>query len=214
MYGSAERLSLVLTFIAVVLLLFGWRLVWKIGPVLLYLFFMLPLPNRVQGWVTLPLQRWATTSAVFGLETLGYDVVREGNVINMSGTRVEVAQACNGLRMLTAFFVISGLVALLANRKWWAKLIILASSIPIAFMCNTLRLTITAVAFTRLNTEHWEKVFHDFGGLAMMPLALGLIVLELWLLSNVVIQPEGIGGESAAGGGVVVKRRRRRGVGK
>ncbi len=187
--GSAERLSLILTFIAIVLLLFGWRLVWRIGPVLLYLFFMLPLPNRVQGWITLPLQRWATTSAVFGLEMLGYDVVREGNVINLNGTMVAVAEACNGLRMLTAFFVISGLVALLVNRKWWEKLIILVSSIPIAFMCNTLRLTMTAIAFTRLNTEQWEKAFHDFGGLAMMPLALGLIVLELWLLSNLVIRP-------------------------
>ncbi len=189
MYGSAERLSLVLTFIAIGLLLLGWRLIWRIGPVLLYLFFMLPLPNRVQSWITLPLQGWATTSAVFGLEMLGYDVVREGNVINLNGTMVAVAEACNGLRMLTAFFVISGLVALLMNRKWWEKLIILVSSIPIAFMCNTLRLTITAVAFTRLNTQQWEKAFHDFGGLAMMPLALGLIVLELWLLSNLVVRP-------------------------
>ena len=39
-----------------------------------------------------------------------------------------------------------------------------------------------------IDTEHWEKVFHDFGGLAMMPLALGIIVLELWLLSNLVVK--------------------------
>ena len=188
MYSSAERLSIVMTVIAVILLVFGWRLVLRIWPVLLYLFFMLPLPGRVQTWITQPLQRWATHSAVFGLETLGYNVAREGNIINMNGVRVEVAQACNGLRMLTAFFVIAGLVALLVHRRWWEKLIIIASSIPIAFACNTLRLIITSIAFTVLNVEQWEKAFHDFGGLAMMPLALGLIVVELWLLSHLIVE--------------------------
>jgi len=190
MYSSAERISLVLTVIAIVVLLLGWRLAWRIWAVLLYLFFMLPLPNRVQLWITQPLQQVATKSAVFGLEMLGYDVIREGNVINLNGTLVAVAEACNGLRMLTAFFVICGLVALLMRRKWWEKLVILVSSVPIAFMCNTLRLTITAIAFTMLDTEQWEKAFHDFGGLAMMPLALGLIVLELWLLSNLIVEPQ------------------------
>jgi exosortase len=188
MYSSAERLSIVMTVIAVILLVFGWRLVLRIWPVLLYLFFMLPLPGRVQTWITQPLQRWATHSAVFGLETLGYNVAREGNIINMNGVRVEVAQACNGLRMLTAFFVIAGLVALLVQRRWWEKLIIIASSIPIAFACNTLRLIITSIAFTVVSVEQWEKAFHDFGGLAMMPLALALIVAELWLLSHLIVE--------------------------
>ena len=69
---------------------------------------------------------------------------------------------------------------------------ILASSIPIALLCNTIRLTLTAYAFTRLDGSKWEGAFHDFGGLAMMPLAVAMIVFELWLLSTMVIRPKQI----------------------
>jgi exosortase len=190
MYASAERISLVLTIVALVLLLFGWKLFWKVSSVLLFLFLMLPLPNRIQMAVTLPLQDWATSSAVFCLEATRYEVIREGNIININGTMVAVVEACNGLRMLTAFFVISGFVVLLVQRQWWEKLIILISSVPIGLLCNTLRLTVTALVFTKIDAQYWEKAFHDYGGLAMMPLALGIVVFELWLLSNLVIEPK------------------------
>jgi len=189
MYGSAERLSIALSIAALVLLLFGWQLFRKISTVLLFLCLMLPWPNRVQAAVTLPLQRWATSSAVFCLETMGYEVIQEGNIIHIGSATVAVAEACNGLRMVTAFFVISGLVVLLVKRAWWEKLIVLASSLPIALLCNTTRLAITAIAFTFVSGEHWEKIFHDFGGYAMMPLALAIVVAELWLLLKLTTPP-------------------------
>ena len=189
MYSSAERLSIALTIAALVLLLFGWQLFRRISTVLLFLCLMLPWPNRVQAAVALPLQQWATSSAVFCLEMLGHEVIQEGNIIHIGNASVAVAEACNGLRMITAFFVISGLVILLVKRAWWEKLIILASSLPIALLCNTVRLTITALAFTVLSGEHWEKIFHDFGGYAMMPLALALVVAELWLLAKLTTLP-------------------------
>jgi len=145
---------------------------------------MLPWPTRVQAAVTLPFQRWATSSAVFCLELMGFDVVQEGNIIHIGQASVAVAEACNGLRMVTAFFVIGGLVVLLVKRSWWEKLLIFASSLPIALLCNTIRLTITALAFTIISGEYWEKIFHDFGGYAMMPLALAATVGELWLLTK------------------------------
>lgn len=189
LYSSAENLSIVLSIAALVLLLFGWRLFRKISAVLLFLCLMLPWPNRVQAAIALPLQQWATSSAVFCLEMMGYEVIQEGNVIHIARATVAVAEACNGLRMVTAFFVISGLVVLLVRRAWWEKIIVLVSSLPIALLCNTVRLTITAIAFTVLTGEHWEKIFHDFGGYAMMPLALAVIVTELWLLTKLTMLP-------------------------
>ena len=189
MYGSLERLSIVFSIIALVLLIFGWHFLWKVSTVLLFLFLMLPWPNRVQAALALPLQNWATSSAVFCLETIGYGIVREGNVIHIGSTTVAVAEACNGLRMITAFFVISGMVVLLVNRKWWEKLIVLLSCLPIALVCNTVRLVITSIAFTMLKGEFWERMFHDFGGYAMMPLALGLMVAELFILRKLTTPP-------------------------
>jgi len=189
MYGSAEKVSIALSVAALVLLLFGWQLFRKVFTVLLFLCLMLPWPNRIQAAVALPLQRWATSSAVFCLEVMGYDVMQEGNIIRIGDASVAVAEACNGLRMVTAFFVISGLVVLLVKRAWWEKLIVLASSLPLALLCNTTRLTITALAFTVVTGEYWEKVFHDFGGYAMMPLALAVLVAELWILARLTMPP-------------------------
>lgn len=151
MYSSAENLSIVLSIASLVLLLFGWELFRRVSTTLLFLCLMLPWPNRMQAAVALPLQRWATSSAVFCLEMIGYEVIQEGSVINIGQTSIAIAEACNGLRMITALFVISGLVILLIKRAWWEKLIILASILPIAIMCNTVRLVITAIAFTFLS---------------------------------------------------------------
>jgi exosortase len=191
-YGSAERLSVAVSIAALVLLLFGWQLFRRVFTVLLFLLLMLPLPTRVQAAMALPLQHWATTSAVFVLEMIGYEVLQEGNLIHIGQATVAVSEACNGLRMITAFFVISGLVVLLARRAWWEKLIVLASSIPIALLCNTCRLAITAIAFTMLSGEQIEKLFHDFGGYAMMPLALVIVVAELWLLTKLTVRPTAV----------------------
>ncbi|UCG59803.1 MAG: exosortase [Phycisphaerales bacterium] len=190
LYGSAEMLSIVMSVAALVLLLFGWHVFRRVGTVLLFLCLMLPWPHRVQSAVSLPLQSWATSSAIFCLELMGYDVVPGGgNVIHIGDSSVAVAEACNGLRMITAFFVIGALVVLLVKRAWWEKLIVLVSSLPIALLCNTVRLALTAIAFTKLSGEHWEEIFHDFGGYAMMPLALAAVVAELWLLARLTTLP-------------------------
>jgi exosortase len=192
MYGSGERLSLILSLGALILLLCGWSVLRKTATILLFLCLMLPWPNRIQSAISLPLQNWATTSAVFCLELLGYGVQRDGNIIHIVGTdaSVAVAEACNGLRMVTAFFVIGSLVVLLAQRAWWEKTLVFASSVPIAMICNTLRLTATAIAFTLIKGQYWPKMFHDFGGYAMMPVALAMVVGEFWILTLLTTAPD------------------------
>jgi exosortase/archaeosortase family protein len=76
------------------------------------------------------------------------------------------------------------------DRTWWEKLILLISSLPVALLCNTGRLAITAVALTRLEGQFWDDVFHDFGGYAMMPLAIAAVVGELWLLTKLTAFPQ------------------------
>jgi exosortase len=198
---SGENVSVVLTVWAILLIILGWRMIWKAKGILLFLLLTLPLPNQVQSWITLPLQRWSTSSAVFSLETLGYAVQQQGNIIDINGTQVGVAEACNGLRMVTAFFVIAGFIALIVRRSGWQKVLVFVSSVPIALVCNTIRLTVTTIAFTMIKASTWEKAFHDFGGLAMMPLALAMMVAELWVLSKLIVP------ETAPGPQAVVYRR-------
>jgi exosortase len=188
-YGSVERFSMVLSIAAIVLFILGWQLFRKTATILLFLCLMLPWPHSVQSAVALPLQQWSTSSAVFCLEIIGYDVIKEGNIIHIGQTSVAVAEACNGLRMITAFFVIGGLVVMLVKRPLWEKIVVLISSLPIALLCNTTRLVITAIAFTYIKGDYWEKIFHDFGGYAMMPLALASVIGEFWLFRRLTVLP-------------------------
>jgi len=109
---------------------------------------------------------------------------------------VAVAEACSGLRMLTAFMIVSGLVALVIHRSWWEKTILVVSSVPIAVVCNTIRLSATALAFGADYGPQVNEWFHDFGGIAMMPLALAMLVAELWVTRHLVytVAPQQGGG--------------------
>jgi exosortase len=186
---AVERLSLFLTIGILTWMVLGVQVARKVFPVWLYLILMFPFPGTLESKITVPLQKWASVSAVFCLETLGFQVIREGNIINIDGTLVAVAEACNGLRMLTAFFVVTGFVILLTRRPLWEKVLILISSVPIALLCNTIRLALTSIAFLYLEADLWEKAFHDYGGLAMMPLALGITLFEIWFFSRLIIGP-------------------------
>jgi exosortase/archaeosortase family protein len=88
--------------------------------------------------------------------------------------------------MVTAFLVISALVVLLVQRPLWEKLIVLASSLPTALLCNTLRLSVTAIFFKNVADEGARDMFHAVAGYAMMPVALAFVVGELWLLGRLV----------------------------
>lgn len=194
--GSVQHLSIVLAVAAVVLLFFGFASYRRLGTILLFLLLMLPLPRSARSLVTAPLQQWATSSAVFSLEMIGYDLRLEGNIINLrwspehEWTVVAIAEACNGLRMVTAFGVICALMVMLVRRPRWIKLLGLLAAFPIALLCNSVRLCLTSVALSILEGPQWQQMFHDYGGLAMMPLALGLMIGWLWILDHLVVSSE------------------------
>lgn len=181
---SLERLGFYLALAGGGVTGFGTRMMWRLKWVVLFLGLMFPWPYRVHNAISLPLQQWATSSSVFVLELLGWGVIREGNVLRMGETSVAVAEACSGLRMLTAFVTVSALVALVVKRSWWEKAVVVVSSIPIAVLCNTIRLVATAIAFSADYGPQVNQWFHDFGGIAMMPLALAIMWGEMLLMSR------------------------------
>jgi exosortase/archaeosortase family protein len=89
--------------------------------------------------------------------------------------------------MLMAFVIVAALVALLSHRPRWQRAVILLSSVAVAMLCNILRLTAMAIAFTRGWGAWAEQSFHDFGGVAMMPLALAALAGELWVMDQLFV---------------------------
>jgi len=185
MYESAVRYSMALTLAGLVLMVAGWQVFRNIFGILLFLFLMFPLPGRVHNLISGPLQRMSTTGSVFLLEAFGVRVSREGNVVMLNGEiPMAVAEACSGLRMLTAFVIVAAFVAYMIRRSKLQKAVLLLSSIPVGVMCNIVRLCVTAVLFLLASSEVAEKFFHDFAGLVMMPVAVLLMFGELWLMDK------------------------------
>jgi exosortase len=171
----------------VVLLAGGWgTLRWAWAPILM-LIFMYPLPEDATRYLLGPLQTMATMTSTFALQVLGYDAYREGNRIVLGEDHVlGVVDACSGLRMLTIFVWLCVLLALVGNGEWWENLVIVASAVPIALIVNSARITVTGVMYT-INPEIAEKIFHDWAGYFMMPLAIALLYSVQAILRWVVI---------------------------
>jgi exosortase len=188
LFQSAERFAFLLTVASLVLLLAGTGVFWKLRWVLLFLLLMMPPPGRLHNLISGPLQDQATAGAVFVLETLGVHVVREGHVLMLNdAVPVAVAEACSGLRMLMAFIVVAVFMAFIANRPTWQRAFVVISSVPVAIVCNLLRLVATAALYMYVSSDVGKMFFHDFAGLSMMPLAIAILLGELWLLNRIVV---------------------------
>ena len=187
MYESAERYSLVLSIAGLVLMVTGWRVFRCVGWILLFLFLMVPFPGRIHNIISGPLRTMASTGSVFVLEAFT-KVGRQGNVLTLNeDTTVGVAEACSGLRMLTAFIIVAAFIAYMVKRPRWQKAVVLTSSIPVAIICNIVRIIVTVVLMMLVSAEVAEKFFHDFAGVVMMPVAVLLMFGELWLMDKLVV---------------------------
>jgi len=190
-FESVERYALVLSILGVVLLVAGWRVFWRVRWILAFLFLMVPLPARVHNLISGPLQDYATVGAVYVLELMGTTITREGNVMVLNGvTQVAVAEACSGLRMLTAFVVVGSVLAYIVKRPPWQKVVLVISTVPVAIVCNLIRLVVTAELFATVSSELASTFFHDFAGLTMMPIAIFILVGELWLMAKLIVPEE------------------------
>ena len=188
MFESAERYSLVLVVAALVLLVAGWRVFRQLRWILLFLFLMVPFPGKVHNMISGPLQRLATNGSVFLLEVFVPGVSQRGNVVMLNAeTPMAVAEACSGLRMLTAFIVVAAFIAYMVKLPRWHKATVVLSSIPIAVICNIIRIFLTGILMLVVSVEFGHKFFHDFAGLVMMPAAVLLIFSELSLMAKLVV---------------------------
>lgn len=181
--------SLIPCIAGVVLICGGWSMLRWTWPAILCLGFMIPLPLSMEVMATAPLRRIGTIASTYLLQTFGLGAVAEGNVITLSEHQIGVAEACSGLRMLMSSAALAYGLAFIIQRPLWERLIILLSAIPIALATNVFRIVLTGLCYEFAGAELAEKVFHDFAGWLMMPMAIGLLWLLMAILSRLVIEP-------------------------
>lgn len=193
---TVDRLMILPSILGIMMIVGGLRaLMWSAAPIM-FLIFMFPLPRFAERAVLNPLQSVATRISHYALETLGVECFTQGNRIMLDGVEMGVVDACSGLRMATIFGALCAAIALIAtNRPWWERLIIFCSSLPIALAVNSIRITVTGLAYSWIGTEGEmyqiiNAFAHDFAGWIMMPMALGLLYLEYQILARIVIEEE------------------------
>jgi exosortase len=170
------------------LFLGGWRALHWAWPSILFLEFMVPLPAVLSVSMAQPLQRLATQSTVYILQTVGIPAIAQGNVILLSdrSNKLEVERACSGLSMLTLFVAICVGAIFLIDARWWEKVVIVVSAIPIAILSNVARITLHGMFAEWVSPRAGEWVHHYFGWI-MMPLAMVLLWGEMALISRLIV---------------------------
>ena len=161
------------------------RAVW---PAFAFLIFLFPLPNALNSTLSQPLQSIATKASTKVLQFSGLWVMPEGNVIMVGNERLEVAAACNGLSMLMSLAAAVVATASIVPMTLGKRLILLATIIPIALVSNILRIAATAWCYYHFGAEVGSKYAHDAAGWLMMPTAMALVGMELWVMSWVVVE--------------------------
>jgi exosortase len=181
----------VLPYLAGVALLLGGRpaLQWA-WPSIAFLIFMIPLPWRLERALGPPLQYLATLASTFTLQTLGFMAFSEGNVIQLNEARIGVVEACSGLSMLITFVALSTGMAIVVKRPLLDKIVLVLSAIPVALVANIARITLTGILHETVGGHVADKFYHDLAGWVMIPLALLLYWLEIWVFSRIFVEME------------------------
>src|SRR5262249_29502673 len=169
-----DRYSFLIALSGVVLMVGGWDMLRWCGAAIGFLLFMYPLPAILEQGVLWRLQTMASAASTFILQTLGVAAFRQGNLINIAGQPLFVADACSGLRMVTIFSALAVAMVFLIERPWWDKFVIILSAIPIALIVNIIRITVTGLLFMVIGKDSHlaHQLSHDWAGYFMMPLAL------------------------------------------
>lgn len=180
--SQLEVWSIPLWIAGVVLLFGGWQLLrWSAGAIA-FLWFMTPLPASLTNFVSLPLQRVSAVLSTWTLHLFAQPAIRQGNVISLGDEVMNVERACSGLRICYGILALAVAYVILVKPGRIRSGILLAASLPVAILANSLRVTVTGLLFLVVSGDAAHKYAHDYAGLLMLPMA----VLMLWLVHLVI----------------------------
>jgi exosortase len=180
------RISILGTVAGSVLFLFGWRRLRVLAFPLAFLFLMIPLPAIIFNQIAFPLQLFASRVGELALTTVDIPVLREGNVLILANTSLEVAEACSGIRSLVSLLTLGIVFGYFADQRGWVRALIALSTIPIAVITNGARVAGTGVAAHQFGPGAAEGFLHEFSGWVIFVLAFMMIITLQWLLVRLV----------------------------
>ncbi|MBN2232979.1 MAG: VPLPA-CTERM-specific exosortase XrtD [Deltaproteobacteria bacterium] len=161
-------------------------------------FTMIPLPSFLLNRLSLELKLVSSAVGVGLMRLAGLSVFREGNIIDLGYTQLQVVDACSGIRYLFAIIVLALILAYFFRAAWWKRLILVFSSVPLIILANGMRIALTGMLYRWLGPAAAEGFFHEFVGIFIFLFALAVMLPEIWLLARIPgaappVPPVGIG---------------------
>ncbi|MFK5891826.1 MAG: VPLPA-CTERM-specific exosortase XrtD [Pseudomonadota bacterium] len=146
------------------------------------LFFMIPLPAVIFQGLSQYLQLISTQIGVFVIRLFEISVYVEGNVIDLGVYKLQVVDACSGLRYLFPLMTLGFIAAYFYKVANWKRVVVFLSSIPITIFMNSFRIGVIGITVEYWGIEMAEGFLHDFEGWIIFMTCTGLLVIEMWLL--------------------------------
>lgn len=170
MYGS-----MVLFLMAAISLLLDGTAVRVLLFPLLFIVFMFPIPAEIYTRITNPLMLIASTMSANLLTALNVPILQEGNLLFLPNYRMEVVNACSGIRSLIAIMALALFMGYLFLTSNILRMLTFAISIPIAIFGNIFRIAVTAMLAYFVSTRAAESYNHLFAGLTTFFLSLTIL---------------------------------------
>jgi len=162
----------------------GWEKVKVIAFPLLMIPTMFPLPSFLHNRISLNLKLLSSQLGVEIMQMAGMSVYREGNVIDLGFTQLQVVDACSGLRYLFPIIVLGLVLAWFFRAPFWKRVLLVASTIPLIVLTNSIRIASTGILYEPFGAKVAEGFFHDFSGWLIFMVTLMILLLEMWLLGK------------------------------
>jgi exosortase D (VPLPA-CTERM-specific) len=179
---GADAYALVIVIAGLALAALGWaRFKVALVPIGLLLL-MNPLPTFWYNHLSSQLQLISSGLGVALMRAFNVTVLLEGNVIDLGNYKLEVAEACSGLRYLFPLMTLGALIGYLFRGKTWMRWCIFISTMPITVLMNSLRIGIIGVLVDRFGIAQAEGFLHQFEGWVLFMTCFAILMLECRLL--------------------------------
>ncbi len=173
----------------VVLSIFGWRRGRTHQLPVFHLIFMLPLPQIIYWKLSTYLQGVSSELGVWLVNLAGVAVYLEGNVIDLGIYKLQVAEACSGLRYLFPILSFSYLFSILYRGPIWHKAVLLLSAAPLTVLMNSFRIGVIGILVDRYGIEQAEGFLHFFEGWVVFLICVGILFLMAMALQRLAPNP-------------------------
>ncbi len=177
--------AFLITLVGALLAWMGWQGFRIIAMPLFILLLMVPLPGFLYQTFSAKLQFISSDIGVWIIRLFGISVFLEGNVIDLGAMKLQVVEACSGLRYLFPLMTLGFIAAYFFKAAFWKRAIVFLSSIPVTILMNSIRIGLIGVMVEFWGKEMAEGFLHDFEGWVVFMACTAVLVAEMWLLARI-----------------------------